>query len=295
MTQTQAAPASQPGTGGDSQGKGVHGVIVTESYLNLHFSPETGASKADHLGYLFGDFSDRDQLAQSPDRIVEMMDKIGIRRAQVNVPGLDELAVFRPALEQHPTRFAVSLRVDPHRGRPLMKEIEAVHRDLKGLLTSVSVVPFTYQPRTPANHAHYYSLYTKCADLGLPVNINVGIPGPRQPGEVQNPIYLDEVCYDFPDLTIVMRHGGDPWADVCAKLLLKWPNLYYCTDAWAPRHYRPEILDFANRRNPNKVMYGGYFPALSYERLFSELEQLPLRDHVWEPFLSGNAQRVYGQ
>jgi hypothetical protein len=41
-------------------------------------------------------------------------------------------------------------------------------------------------------------------------------------------------------------------------------------------------------------MYGGYFPALSYERLFSELEQLPLRDHVWEPFLSGNAQRVYG-
>ena len=81
-----------------------------------------------YLGYLFGDFSDRDQLAQSPDRIVEMMDKIGIRRAQVNVPGLDELAVFRPALEQHPTRFAASLRIDPHRGRPLLQQHVAHQR-----------------------------------------------------------------------------------------------------------------------------------------------------------------------
>ncbi|MGE0598220.1 MAG: amidohydrolase family protein [Dehalococcoidia bacterium] len=294
MSLGQAASVPQTQFDRGSGSKGVHGILVTESYLNLHFSPDTGASKAEHLGYLFGDFSDRDQLASSPDRVIEMMDEIGIRRAQVNVPSMEDLATFRPTLEKNPTRFAVSLRVDPHRGRPLLKEIESVQRDLRSLLTSVSMVPFTYQPRTPPNHARYYSLYTKCADLGLPVNINVGIPGPRQPGEVQNPIYLDEVCYDFPDLTIVMRHGGDPWADVCAKLLLKWPNLYYCTDAWAPSHYRPEILDFANRRNPNKVMYGGYFPALSYERLFSELEQLPLRDHVWEPFLSGNATRVYG-
>ena len=111
--------------------------------------------------------------------------------------------------------------------------------------------------------------------LGLPININVGMPGPRRPGAVQHPLYLDEVCYDFPDLTIVMRHGGDPWADVCVKLLLKWPNLYYCcTDAWAPKHYRKEILEFANTRGADKIIYGGYFPALSYERIFRELAEL---------------------
>lgn len=274
-------------------GHGVRGITVVESYLNLQLNVQEGLRKVDHLKYLFGDFSNRIETAASPEHVIEMMDTLGIRRAQFNVQSWGELPAARAILERYPTRFAAALRVDPHQGMTVLREIEAAYRDLPGLLTSISVVPFLCSPATPPNDKHYYPLYAKCMDLQLPVNINVGLPGPRMPGSMQHPLYLDEVCFDFPDLKIVMRHGGDPWADVCAKLLLKWPNLYYCTDAWSPRHYRSEILDFANKRDASKIIYGGYYPALSYERIFQELAELPLRDHVWEPFLSVNAQRVY--
>ena len=98
----------------------------------------------------------------------------------------------------------------------------------------------------------------------------------------------------FPELKIVMRHGGDPWTDLCVKLLLKWPNLYYSTSAWAPKHYPRNVLEFANKRGPTKVMYAGYFPGLSYERIFGEMDDLPLQEEVWPKFLRENAVEVFG-
>ena len=78
------------------------------------------------------------------------------------------------------------------------------------------------------------------------------------------------------------------------KLLLKWPNLYYSTSAWAPKHYPRNVLEFANKRGKDKVLYAGYFPGLSYERIFSEMDDLPLRDATWPAFLRDNAIAVYG-
>ena len=71
---------------------------------------------------------------------------------------------------------------------------------------------------------------------------------------------LDEVCWFFPELTIVMRHGAEPWEALAVKLMIKWPNLYYSTSAFAPRYYPKAIIDYANTRGADKVMYGGYFP-----------------------------------
>jgi predicted TIM-barrel fold metal-dependent hydrolase len=293
VTQVSAPTGTAPQLS-SLRGQGVRGVVVTESYLKLQLDPDAAPEKSNALGYLFGEFSERTATSASPERMVDLMDELGIRRAQFSIPVWSELEFGRKLLEQYPERFAASIRVDPHEGSKLLRRIEAAHRDLPGLLTSVSVLPFAVNPPVPPDDKHFYPLYSKCEELGLPININVGIPGPRQRGRMQDPIYLDEVCFDFPGLTIVMRHGGDPWADVCAKLMLKWPNLYYCTDKWAPKHYRPEILEFANTRGADRVIYGGCFPELSYERIFRELAALPLREHVWEPFLSGNAQRVYG-
>jgi hypothetical protein len=67
------------------------------------------------------------------------------------------------------------------------------------------------------------------------------------------------------------------------------------TSAFAPKYYPGAILDYANTRGTAKVLYAGYFPwGLSLERIFAELADLPLRDHVWGPFLRDNAVRVFG-
>jgi len=91
----------------------------------------------------------------------------------------------------------------------------------------------------------------------------------------------------------VMRHGAEPWADLAVKLMLKWPNLYYSTSAFAPKHYPKAIIDYANTRGADKILYAGYFPmGLSLERIFRDMPHVPFRDEVWPKFLRENALRV---
>ena len=117
-------------------------------------------------------------------------------------------------------------------------------------------------------------------------------PGCRR--RCQETMLIDEVCWYFPELKFVMRHGAEPWADVAAKLLLKWPNLYYSTSAVRPPLLPADIIDFANTRGADKVMYAGYFPmGLSLDRIFREMPDVPFKDEVWPKFLRENAVRVF--
>jgi predicted TIM-barrel fold metal-dependent hydrolase len=138
-----------------------------------------------------------------------------------------------------------------------------------------------------------YAFYMKCIELDIPAFVTVGIAGPRVPSMVQHVERIDQVMYDFPDLVFVMRHGAEPWVDLAVKLMLKWPNLYYSTSAFAPRFYPKPIVDYANTRGAEKVMYAGYFPmGLSLERIVSELPGVPFKEDVWPKFLRHNALKV---
>jgi hypothetical protein len=91
-----------------------------------------------------------------------------------------------------------------------------------------------------------------------------------------------------------MRHGGEPWENLAWKLMLKYPNLYYSTSAFAPKCYPEEIINFANTRGADKILYAGYFPmGLSLDRIFSELKEVPFKDEVWPKFLRENAIKVF--
>jgi len=242
--------------------------------------------------YLFRDAGDRMGQAWEWSEVVEMMDRHGIACAQVHVDSRrpdDAIALF----ERYPGRFFGEVGVDPNRGMQAVRSLERTVQ-LHPAIRAASLAPCLLDPQVPIGDKRCYPVYAKCIELGVPINVLTGVPGPRVPMACQDPYQLDELCWFFPELTIVMRHGAEPWVDLAVKLLLKWPNLYYSTTAFAPKHYPRAIIDFANTRGADKVMWAGYFPGLSYERVFRELDDLPLRDHVWEPFLGGNARRVFG-
>jgi hypothetical protein len=99
--------------------------------------------------------------------------------------------------------------------------------------------------------------------------------------------------YDFPELVFVTRHGCEPWVDLAVKLMLKWPNLYYSTSAFAPKYYPKEIIDYANTRGADKIIYAGYFPiGLSLERIMKDMKNVAFKDEVWPKFLRENAYKV---
>ncbi len=225
------------------------------------------------------------------DAVVAMMDRFGVQSAFLGfAPAQIEEAVA--IFERFPGRFYGEVGVNPHMGMKGVRLLEAAikaHPNFK----AASAAACLLNPQVPLDDKAFYPIYAKCSELGIPINVLVGVPGPRVPYKCQHPGLLDEVAWFFPELTIVMRHGGEPWADLCAKLLLKWPNLYFATSAFAPKYYPKPIIDFANKRGAEKVMFSGYYPALSYERIFGELDELGLRDGVWAKFLSENARRVY--
>ena len=218
-----------------------------------------------------------------------LMDHHGIDQALIGAGSERQLK----ALRDHPDRFLPSIGVDPNEGMSAVEQIVRAHETTG--LRAISGFPAGCNPQVPVNDKRWYPVYAKCCELGIPVFMCVGVPGPRVPMACQAVELLDEVCWFFPELTIVMRHGAEPWEDLAVKLMLKWPNLYYSTSAFAPRYYPSAIIDYANTRGADKVMYAGYFPMeLTLERIFSELPQVPFRDDVWPKFLRHNARRVLG-
>ena len=123
--------------------------------------------------------------------------------------------------------------------------------------------------------------------------MSVGVPAARVPFAAQQVARIDEVCWFFPELRFVMRDGAEPWTELAVRLMLKWPNLYYSTAGIAPACYPPAIVEYANTRGADKVIFGGGFPAGPDPRRVAEaLPRVPFREHVWPRFLRENAERV---
>ena len=239
--------------------------------------------------YMFKDVPNRLDEGEDPINItLEAMDQYGVA---IGLVGLgNEVTVT--ALERHPDRFKAALEVDPNNIGVAVQSIRRAHTEYD--IKAVTTFPAGCNPQVPVSDRRYYPIYQTCVDLDIPLVANAGIAGPRVPSDCQNVMHFDQVCYDFPDLRLVMRHGAEPWEDLAVKLMLKWPGLYYMTSAFAPKYYPRAIVDYANTRGADKIMYAGYYPmGLSLDRIFSELPSVPFRDHVWPLFLRENAVRVF--
>ena len=240
-------------------------------------------------------FKDVPHLEGGPDPVattLHLMDRHNIERAMIGVGFSEERATKQRALRDHPDRFIGSFSVDPNRGMDGVRDLVKASETL-GIKAAIAF-PAGYLPQVPINDKRFFPLYAKCIELDIPICVTTGICGPRVPSACQDTMLIDEVCWFFPELKFVMRHGAEPWADLAVKLLLKWPNLYYSTSAFAPRYYPPAIVDFANSRGADKIMYAGYFPmGLSLDRIFAELPEVPFKAEVWPKFLRENARRVF--
>ena len=222
--------------------------------------------------------------------VLQQMDRFGIEKAMIGVG--EESAQL--ALKMFPDRFVPSgALADPN---DVMGSVNAIRREYEQFgIRATSVFPAGTFPQVPIDDPKMYPIYATCIELGIPIFVCAGVPGPRVPFAPQEVSRIDVVMFDFPDLVFVTRHGCEPWEDLAVKLMLKWPNLYYSTSAFAPKYYPKAIIDYANSRGADKVLYAGYFPmGLSLERIFAELPNVALKDEVWPKFLYGNAARILG-
>ena len=239
--------------------------------------------------YMFKDKPVYEELDDPVAETLQLMDKHGITTM---LPGIAENESAQRACRDYPDRFKGMANVDPNTGMDGVRALE------KAVKQDGAIAAHTWgaglNPQVATNDKKMYPIYAKCVELDVPIFIYAGVPGPRIPFQPQLVEHLDEVCWFFPELRIVTRHGAEPWTALMCKLLLKWPNLYYSTSAFAPKHYPQDIIHFANTRGADKILYAGYYSAgLHLDRIFAELPNVAFRDHVWPKFLRENAQRVF--
>ena len=155
----------------------------------------------------------------------------------------------------------------------------------------------------PASDRLYYPLYTKAAELGIPVRIYSSMNYANdRPYDLGHPRHLDQVAIDFPELRIIAGLGGWPWINDMVGLLRRHPNLACDTASHHPRYFGTTgsgwemLLQFGNTLLQDKVLVGlsAGLVGQPYETLIDEYMHLPLKDSVKEKWLYGNAARIFG-
>src|SRR5215216_647744 len=176
--------------------------------------------------YMFKDVpGDFDENEDPIEATFAEMDRHGI---DIGLFGLTKQTL--EARDRHPGRVLLSLEVDPN---DVMGAVRGIRRAKDEQdLAAVTFFPAGCLPQVPVDDPKAYAVYATCVELDVPVVVNAGIAGPRFPSACQHVEHFDQVCFDFPELRIVMRHGAEPWEELAVKLMLKWPGLYYMTSAF---------------------------------------------------------------
>ncbi|MBB2991597.1 hypothetical protein FHR72_003082 [Mycolicibacterium iranicum] len=267
---------------------------VLDALVNVHFG-ETATQPEFMLkvrdDYFKGPRSLYDQV-ELPALLDEMAEH-GVEKAILMDNLVRPSATARRFVEERPDKFALGIGgVNLLRPMPSLRELSAV---VAGLPVAYAVVgpSFWGDGMYPPSDAVYYPLYTKCAELGLPLCVNTGLPGPPIPGEAQNPIHLDRVCVRFPELKLCMIHGADPWWDVAIRLLIKYANLRIMTSAWSPKRLPESLLHYMRTRGKHKVLFASDWPVLRQSRVVPEALALDLPADVLDNYLYRNANDFF--
>ena len=220
---------------------------------------------------------------------------IAVRAGDINVKGGFELPyeVVRDMCAEHPDRFSGLAGIDPFRGMQGVRDLEQAVREYG----FVGAHLYPHWCGLPPDHAKYYPFYTKCAELGVPIMMQVGhnlvYSRERRLPSVGRPICLDQVAIDFPELTLIGIHIGIPWTDEMISMCWKHENVYTAGDAYAPKYWPPNYVHYANSYGRHKVMFGTDWPVIDPERAVAEVDALGLRDESKQMLMRDNALRVF--
>lgn len=187
--------------------------------------------------------------------------------------------------------------INPLRGPEAVREarrlIEAGVRGLKLHPPSQQFFP---------NDRLAYPLYEVFAEARLPVIFHTGHSGfgtgARGGGGIRlkygDPMPIDDVAVDFPDLPIIMAHPSFPWQDEAISICLHKPNVYIDLSGWSPKYFSPTLVQYANTLLKRKVLFGSDYPWLTPDRWLADFEKIAIRDEVRPLILKENAVRLLG-
>jgi predicted TIM-barrel fold metal-dependent hydrolase len=188
--------------------------------------------------------------------------------------------------------------IDPTRGAPAVAEARRLVAT--GMIRGLKLHPPMQQ--FFANDPIVYPLYEVFAEARLPVLVHTGHSGigTGMPGgggirlKYGNPMHLDDVAVDFPDMPIILAHPSFPWQDEAISICLHKPQVYIDLSGWSPKYFSPTLVQYANTLLKHKVLFGSDYPWITPDRWLSDFEKIDIRAEVRPLVLKGNAARLFG-
>ncbi|AXL92808.1 4-hydroxyphenyl-beta-ketoacyl-CoA hydrolase [Streptomyces sp. CB09001] len=188
--------------------------------------------------------------------------------------------------------------VDPHKGR-------AGVREARRLVEEYGVRGFKFHPSIQAfapNDRMAYPLYEVIEELGVPAlfhtgqtGIGAGVPGG---GGIRlkysNPMLVDDVAVDFPELRIILAHPSFPWQDEALAVATHKPYVHIDLSGWSPKYFPPQLVRYANTLLKDKVLFGSDYPVITPDRWLADFERLDIKPEVRPRILKDNAARLLG-
>jgi len=220
---------------------------------------------------------------------------IAVRAGDLNVKHSFEIPYDRvhEVCQAYPDRFSGLAGVDPFRGMEGVYELERAVKEYGFVGAHLYPHWFGLAP----DDRRYYPYYAKCCELDIPIMMQVGhnlvYSRERRLPSVGRPITLDNVAIDFPELKLLGIHIGIPWTDEMISMAWKHENVFIGVDAYAPKHWPPQLVHYLNTYGREKVLFGTDWPVIDPERAVREIEDLNLRPESHRMLMRENALRVF--
>ncbi|MDH3302711.1 MAG: amidohydrolase family protein [Acidimicrobiia bacterium] len=186
---------------------------------------------------------------------------------------------------------------------PLAKDSAA---KAESLARDHGVRGFKFHPSLQAfepNDRHFYPLWEKLEELGLPVvthtgqtGIGAGLPGGRGIKlRYSDPILMDDVAADFPELPIILAHPSVPWQDSAISIATHKANVYIDLSGWLPKYFPPQLVRATNGLLKGKVLFGSDYPVISPDRWIESFDSdLEIKPEVRPLVMKDNAVKLLG-
>jgi hypothetical protein len=188
--------------------------------------------------------------------------------------------------------------IDPHKGK-------MGAREARRLIAEHGVRGFKFHPTVQgffANDRMAYPLYEVIAEHKLPALFHSGHSGigTGMPGggglrlKYSNPIYLDDVAADFPEMPVIIAHPSWPWQDEALSICLHKPNVYIDLSGWSPKYFSAQLIQYANTMLKERMLFGSDFPLIKPERWLKDFDEAAFKPEVRPLILKDNAVRLLG-
>jgi hypothetical protein len=183
--------------------------------------------------------------------------------------------------------------INPHRGAEGL-------RLARRLINDYGVKGFKFHPSVQdfyPNDRMAYPLYELIAEAKLPALFHTGQTGvgagTRAGGGIRlkysNPMLLDDVAADFPDMPIILAHPSFPWQEEALSVATHKPQVYIDLSGWSPKYFPPQLVQYANTQLKRKVLFGTDYPLITPERWLADFAKIDIRDEVRPLILKHNA------